>query len=234
MSDTPVISLAGERFLPVKSGVLFHERSETLIVSDLHLEKGSSYARSGQLLPPYDSLTTLKFLMHSVFLMQPRRIVALGDSFHDAEAWLRLGAEEHEILDLLRAQAEWVWVTGNHDEELEGSDFASEAVEELYIGRVALRHEASLDLQDAAEISGHYHPKARTRVRGSSISKRCFAFDRRRLILPAFGAYTGGLNVLATPLRRLFAETFSTLMITGKGIYRFPDHALIPPRHMVN
>ena len=228
--DYTQIKLGTETFLCHCSGIVFHEKTETLIVSDLHLEKGSSYADSGQLLPPYDSLKTLKYLCHMSFILQPKVVVALGDSFHDANGPARLGIEEHQMINQVRVQAEWIWIIGNHDSELP-PNWPDHVMQEYYIGNVVLRHEAA-ELKDGdVEITGHFHPKALAKVRGKNISKRCFAFDSTRMIMPAFGSYTGGLNVLEAPVREVFQERpFNTLMMGSKGLFSYPSQSLVPPK----
>jgi len=227
VSLTPEFTLNGARLIAEPSGALYWPDRETLVAADLHLEKGSSFARRGQLLPPYDSRTTLSRLADAIRLRRPRRLICLGDSFHDADAAARLGAEEREtIRRLVAAVGAWIWIAGNHDpappEDLGGAV----ATDQLTDGPLVFRHEA-LDQPAAGEISGHYHPKAAVTQRGRRISARCFVEDGRRAILPSFGAYTGGLNVLDPAISRLYADGFRAHLLGPRKVYSFPRSRLL-------
>ncbi len=212
------------------SGVLLWPATDSLIVADLHLEKGSSLARRGVLLPPYDTRATLDRLARVIDRVQPARVISLGDSFHDPAASERLGDADRRLLLDLMADRQWVWVTGNHD-PLPPRDLGGSVVDELTEGALTFRHAATPAVAPGG-ISGHYHPVARLRVRGRSVSGRCFVNDGRRLILPAFGAYTGGLDVGAPDLRTLLAKRFEVALIAGDRIWRVPSSELSrpPPR----
>ncbi|MGB7433143.1 MAG: ligase-associated DNA damage response endonuclease PdeM [Ahrensia sp.] len=175
------------------AGVLFMDETSTLVVSDLHLEKGSSFARRRQYLPPYDTGETLKRLALLVAKYQPRTLVSLGDSFHDDDASARLSVDAVAAIEALAAGRTMVWVTGNHDPS-PPANVPGETVEELMIEDINLRHIAKRG-ENGPEMSGHYHPCAKIHVRGKSVRRPCFATDQTRMILPSFGAYTGGLNV---------------------------------------
>ena len=201
------------------SGVVYWPAEQTILVADLHLEKGSSFARRGQLLPPYDTKTTLKRFSACLEKWQPRRVVALGDSFHDEDASQRLTADDFQTLQEMTVGRDWVWITGNHDPE-PPVELAGEALDELRLGRLILRHEPQLG-SEAGEIAGHLHPKARLVRRGRSVRRSCFAASRTRMIMPSFGAYTGGLDVLDSAFSGLFeGRKFHALMRGDDQVYR--------------
>lgn len=205
------------------SGALYWPGADTLIVADLHLEKASSLARGGQPLPPYDTRVTLERLEAVVRRTRPKRVVCLGDSFHDTAGPGRLGGAERRGLDALASGREWVWITGNHDPGGHRG-LPGEAVADLAEGGLILRHEAVAG--GRAEVSGHYHPKARLRVRGSAIGGPCFVTDGNRLILPAFGALTGGLSVRSAPFPSLLARQFLVLLPGRTRIIAVPSSRL--------
>ncbi len=187
------LGLAGAEIVCLPSGALWLVADQVLVVADLHLEKGSSYARRGQLLPPYDTRETLGRLEAVTAAMAPRAVILLGDTFHDAGGERRLDADDHARIGALAVGRALVWVTGNHDRAgprvLPGDVVAS-----LAFGRLRLAHEPEGG-HCTGEIAGHLHPCARVTARGGSIRRRCFATDGERIILPAFGALAGGLNV---------------------------------------
>lgn len=212
MTDT-IIPLQGARFCADKSGALFWPEQGWLLVADLHLGKGSAYARFGQLLPPYDTAATLDRLEAACRRWQPRRVLCLGDSFHDRDAAARLEPAAGRRIGALTAAHDWLWLTGNHD-PAPPLGWGGNIAEELAAGPLVLRHAASPVLPAGkGEISGHFHPKAVTLVRGRHLSCRCFVSDGQRLILPAFGAYTGGLNVLDPAISNLFPRPFQVWML---------------------
>lgn len=184
---------------------------ETIVVADLHFEKGSAYATRGTLLPPYDSRATLEALANVLRHHNPKRVICLGDSFHDDDGPVRLAdADRKLLLDLARSR-DWIWIAGNHDPSPpEGC--GGRVLDEVTIGPLVFRHEAT-STRGAGEISGHFHPKAALSVRGRRITGRCFVTDGRRLVLPAFGAYAGGLDVLDPALSGLFDPKFTALVL---------------------
>lgn len=186
-------SFAQLDFAIIGEAALFCPAERALLVADLHLEKASWYARFGQMLPPYDSHATLARLADIVARCEPAAIYCLGDNFHDDEGEERLEpAAAAELVRLMRGRR-WVWVTGNHDEGLTGR-WGGDIVEEARLGPIALRHEIDLAASEP-EISGHFHPKLRFSLRKRGVSRRCFVLAGERLIMPAFGALTGGLDV---------------------------------------
>jgi uncharacterized protein len=195
MRDT-MISFGGEDFIADLSGALIHVKSSTLIVADLHLEKGSFFAMRRQMLPPYDTAATLARLNAVVAKRGPKRIVALGDSFHDKGGPDRLPSEAIEALSHLGRLCEMIFIAGNHDPQGAGhlaGPLAGPSLDEMRIGGVTLRHEPKAT--PFPQIVGHLHPVARVVSSKGSLRRRCFAQGRDTLILPAFGAYTGGLNI---------------------------------------
>ena len=194
MPHTVTIPVNGEALTPDPLGGAHWAREETLIVSDLHFEKGSSFAARGALLPPYDTRTTLTRLEGLMRRYNPKRVVSLGDAFHDGEAEARLDADDAVRLEALTSAAEWLWILGNHD-PAPPARFAGAAETEAELGALIFRHEPA-EGHAPGEIAGHLHPCARVATEGRLLRRRCFAGDGARLILPALGAYTGGLNVL--------------------------------------
>jgi DNA ligase-associated metallophosphoesterase len=182
------------------SGALFWEEQRLLVVSDLHLEKGSSFATRGVLLPPYDTVATLGRLAAVIARHEPRTVIALGDSFHDRDAHHRLSASDRDALAGLQARRDWIWISGNHDPALP-RDLGGVVATEVAIGPIVFRHEPT---GAAGEIAGHLHPKARVAMRGRAMERRCFASDGERAVMPAFGAYAGGLSIRDVAFARIF------------------------------
>ena len=184
-----LVLLEGERGRP---GALYWPREHALLVADLHLEKASHYARGGQMLPPYDSRETLERLARAVRMTGARRVFALGDNFHDSEGPARLEPHAAGMLDALVRALDWVWITGNHDPHL-GESAGGTCLEELELGGVMLRHEAKRGSL-APELSGHFHPRLTVTARGRRIARACGVVSDTRMILPAYGALTGGMD----------------------------------------
>jgi DNA ligase-associated metallophosphoesterase len=182
------------------SGAFFWEDQSLLVVSDLHLEKGSSFAARGVLLPPYDTAATLGRLAAVMARFDPRMVIALGDSFHDRTAHDRLSAPDRDAILGMQAQRDWIWISGNHDPALP-PDLGGVVASEVAVGPIAFRHEPT---GASGEIAGHLHPKARVSTRGRSMERRCFACDGERAVMPAFGAYTGGLSIRDAAFAKIF------------------------------
>ena len=197
------------------------------MVADLHLEKGSAYAERGIFLPPYDTAATLQRLAGVISRYRPERVVCLGDSFHDGGAAGRLPRRESETIKRLAAATDWIWVAGNHD-PAPPADWGGRVAAELTLGPLVLRHQAVTGRTAAGEISGHFHPKAAVKLRARRFTGRCFVGDGCRLILPAFGAYAGGLDVLDPAVAGFFPKGFRVQLLGGRGIYGFPQTALSP------
>jgi DNA ligase-associated metallophosphoesterase len=205
-------------------GVLCWADEKLLVVADLHLEKGSSFARRGQFLPPYDTGDTLARLGAAVERLRPANVVALGDSFHDGDGALRMSGHDRAALAGMQRGRNWIWVAGNHD-PAKPAGLAGDHVNSLAIGRLAFRHEPSPD-PAPGEIAGHLHPAARVAGRGRSVRRRCFVGDGERLVLPAFGAYAGGLNVLDRAFAGLFGRPFRAFVLGKERVYAVARNVL--------
>ena len=217
--------LAGVALLADPTGALIWPMRRTLVVADLHLEKASSLAaRRGALLPPYDTAAALAKLGDAILRHDVRRVVALGDSFHDPEGPARMPAEAGAALRALMRGRDWIWVRGNHDPEPLG--LGGESCAELALGPLVFRHEPSPGA-GAGEVAGHLHPAARILWDGRAIRRRCFAADARRLVLPAFGALTGGLNVLDDAFAPLFAGRPRVMLLGEARVYPVSPALLI-------
>jgi DNA ligase-associated metallophosphoesterase len=216
--------LHGATLIPDLSGALIWAEENTLIVADLHFEKGSSFAAKGQLLPPYDTAATLARLLAVIERVKPARVICLGDSFHDHRAADRLHPDDISMLRRLTSGAEWLWVVGNHD-PAPPEIFGGTVVHDFCLGQLTFRHIAAADAS-LGEISGHYHPKAAVATRGKPVTRACFVSDGRRLILPAFGAFTGGLNVRDPAILALLAPDFEVMMLGQTKLHRFAGDQL--------
>ena len=206
---------------PDPSGALYMPDVKTLVVSDLHFEKGSSFAERGQFLPPYDTAATLVQLTKVITHYQPAVLIALGDSFHDARAGERLAQRDRDALCALMSGREWVWIAGNHDPEIPSG--LGDTCETLRHGGLLFRHEPMRGAQPG-EVAGHLHPAARVVSPSGSVRRRCFVSDGARCILPAFGAYTGWLNFRSPAFAGLFGNADITAYVTSAGrIYAIPE-----------
>jgi DNA ligase-associated metallophosphoesterase len=188
-------------------GALYWPEERVLVIADLHLEKGSSFATRGVLLPPYDTAATLERIAVLIARFTPHAVIALGDSFHDRKGPARIAAADRAALAGLQRGRDWIWIAGNHDPdpaEGVGGSFGGA----LAIGALVFRHEPT---GAKGEIAGHLHPVARVAGHGRTVSRRCFASDGARLVMPAFGAFAGGLNVR----HRVFADVFGTFGFTA-------------------
>jgi DNA ligase-associated metallophosphoesterase len=217
-------TINGAELVADLSGAVVWPAQSCLIVADLHLEKASGFARRGTLLPPYDSAATLRRLAAAIDAYRPRRVLCLGDSFHDSQAPARLEAAETAMLAALTARTEWIWIAGNHDPDpprMLGGRVEREAT----IGPLVFRHEARRG-PAAGEVSGHFHPKASVATRGRRVSARGFVEDGNRLILPAFGAFAGGLDVFDPAIRGLMARDFAVHLIGRDRVHRFASRQL--------
>jgi DNA ligase-associated metallophosphoesterase len=221
------ISVAGDAAVCDASGALYFPELGLLVVSDLHLEKGSSFARRGALMPPYDTAATLRILDAVIARYAPRIVISLGDSFHDGEGASRLPEPFRLHLETLIAGRQWFWVTGNHDPDVP-ADLPGDCVEEIAISGLLFRHQPSRDA-GPGEIAGHLHPCARIVQRGRSVRRRCFASDGSRLIMPAFGAFTGSLNVLDRAYHGLFSwDRFMAYMLGNGQVFPIAGSLLRP------
>ncbi len=214
------LSFAGAALRPLACGALHWPAQAALLVADLHLEKASFFAKHGQMLPPYDSHDTLAALIDAVETTGARRVFALGDSFHDSAGVARLPANARAALSALTRDLDWCWITGNHDGTA-AADVGGAVEVEREIGGIWLRHEA-VPHDVRPEISGHFHPKVGVTVRGRRIVRRCFALTPSKLVLPAFGALTGGLDIGDAAMARALGRPLTALVATPERLLRFP------------
>lgn len=213
-------SFAGHALAALPEGALFWPARRALLVADLHFEKASWFARFGQMLPPYDSIATLSALAKLVESTEAAEIWCLGDSFHDAAGCERLSPHAQQVLRGLTASRRWTWITGNHDSGMVDR-CGGEVVAEAMVNGLVLRHEAE-SRETRPELSGHFHPKLRVRVRGRSVSRRCFVATASKLILPAFGALTGGLDAAHPEIVRAVGRDAEALVAVEDRLLRFP------------
>ena len=218
-------SLEGASLVLDPAGALYWPQERALVVADLHLEKGSSFAARGVLLPPFDTAATLARLKSVIMRYAPRLIIALGDSFHDGRGPARLAPGDRAALLGLQQSRDWLWIAGNHDPgcaEGIGGRFAAR----IALGGITFQHEPAPQLQGV--IAGHLHPMARLNVRGRGISRRCFVSDGRSLVLPAFGAYAGGLNVRHRAFAHLFGTGFIAHLLGQHRLYAVAGARCLP------
>ena len=219
------IHLGADRLMLDPSGALYWPSRRLLAVSDLHLEKGTSFARRGMLLPPWDTHATLDRLADLLRRYRPATVVTIGDSFHDRAAAARLPASEAARIRAMTASCRFVWVLGNHDPE-PSFQLGGEWVDEFAEGDLIFRHRAQPrknagDPISNGEVCGHHHPKAAVSVRGGVQTRPCFVSDARRLMLPAFGAYTGGLDVTHPEIARLFPRGGRVFLLGRERLFSF-------------
>ena len=214
------LSFSGRNFLVLPSGALFWPEQKALLVADLHLEKGSWFARFGQMLPPYDSQATIQWVDDDVAATGAQAVWCLGDSFHDSFGCDRLPSAARDHLTALTSAVDWVWITGNHDAGMIDHCGGRIAVETVVDGLV-LRHEAEAD-ETRPELSGHFHPKLRLKARGRRVSRRCFVASDRKMILPAYGAFTGGLDANHPEILRAMGGDAAALVAVSDRVLRFP------------
>lgn len=217
-------SFAGHALCALPEAALYWPARRALIVADLHFEKASWFAAGGQMLPPYDSMATLAALTALVERTQARELWCLGDSFHDSAGCERLPAAARAALTALTGALRWVWITGNHDAALSErlpDHCGGEIVEEAEVDGLLLRHEAEPG-EPRPELSGHFHPKLRVRLRGRQVARRCFVATPAKLILPAFGALTGGLDAHHPEIIRAVGHGAEALVALEDRLLRFP------------
>lgn len=207
------ITIAGEDVLFDSSGAMFLARDGVLVVSDLHFEKGSSFARRGSFLPPYETGETLRRLTAVMDFYRPSAVISLGDSFHDSGGSARMPEIYRQKLLSLMTGRNWFWVSGNHD-PAPPEGLPGECVDELALGGLVFRHMPGG--RDEGEVAGHLHPGARIVQRGRSVRRACFASDGTRLVMPAFGSLTGTLNILDRAFAGLFRREHLIAYMLGQ------------------
>ncbi|HEX8215017.1 MAG TPA: ligase-associated DNA damage response endonuclease PdeM [Allosphingosinicella sp.] len=213
-------SFSGHELMALPQGALFWPSRRALLVADLHLEKASWFARLGQMLPPYDSIATLSDLTALAESTGAQEIWCLGDSFHDRHGCDRLPERARAMLTGLTARMRWVWITGNHDPGL-ADHCGGRIVEEAEVDGLVLRHEAD-PAEARPELSGHFHPKLRITQRGRQVSRRCFVASETKIILPAFGSLTGGLDAAHPEIVRAVGRRAQALVPVADRLLRFP------------
>ena len=215
---THEFTLNSARLTALPSGALWWSEVGLLCVSDLHFGKSDRIARrSGGMLPPYDSRETLARLETDILKRNPQTIICLGDSFDDLAAYEDMNPHDHRWLTCLMAGRKWIWIEGNHDPG--PVDIGGTHLSQYREGPLVFRHIANPDAR--GEISGHYHPKSTVSANGRSVSRPCFLLDDRRVVLPAYGTYTGGLRSDAPVLRELM-EPGAVAVLTGSSAYAIP------------
>jgi DNA ligase-associated metallophosphoesterase len=218
--------LAGRVLEALPCGGLWDADARLLVISDLHLEKGSAYAASGQMLPPYDTRATLARVALAVARLKPETVISLGDSFHDTRSRPRIASDDVDAIRALTAQADWVWITGNHDPAPAG-DLGGRITAEIGVGGLTYRHEPAKGACEG-EVAGHLHPGARVAGRAGMVRARCFVSDGRRLVMPAYGALTGSLNVRDPAISSLFPNGFVAGVIGRDRVYAVGISHLAP------
>ena len=213
--------LGGLELLPHLSGALYVPAYETLIISDLHFEQGTSLARRGIHVPPFDTAVTLDVLDATLSTTHAKRLIFLGDSFHDTQGEERLNETHLSRLRIITNQYETLWIIGNHDPHPPQS-LGGHGAETIALGPLTLRHEPAKKLKNEIEIAGHLHPGCGLSLRGRRVRGKCFIADQTRLIMPAFGAYTGGLSINSEAFKGLFDFEQTKIWMIGKSsLHRF-------------
>lgn len=224
-AETPLIRFAGKMFQPLPSGGLYWPGERTLLVADLHLEKFSSFARTGQLLPPYDTTLTLKRLAEDIARTGAKTVIALGDSFHRDEGTSTLSDLDRHHLDSLMNACDWLWLSGNHDPSPHA--LGGRCLPSIEKFDLILTHEPRRGVR--GQVAGHLHPAARVAMNGRSVRRPCFVHDGRSMILPAYGSSTGSINILGPAFFGLL--DFSSLDVTMIGQGRvYP----VSPKRLMN
>ena len=219
------VVVAGAAVMLLPQGAMWWPAERVLVVSDLHLEKGSRLAMRGQMVPPHDTRLTLDVVTGLVRALDPLTVISLGDAFDDVGGAGRLEAVAAERLAAAQSGRTWIWIAGNHDPHLPG-DIGGRQMDELRLGPLTFRHEPRRGAAPG-EVAGHLHPAARVFLGPKSVRRRCFARDSERLILPAIGAYTGGLSVTSPAFRGLFQRETQMVTLLGEGrVYCFPRRLL--------
>lgn len=223
-----IVPLLGTAVTLLPEGAIWLADHRLLVVSDLHFEKGSSYAARGQMLPPYDTAATLSHVEALVSYWQPDICISLGDSFHDKTAEDRLDDMSRARIKALTSATDWVWVEGNHDPNPPAS-LGGRAERTLRLGSLVFRHEPT---GEAGEVAGHLHPVAKVKARGQAVRRKCFVTDGRSLVMPALGALTGGLNVLDVSFAPLFPNGFQAHALGRERVHPLASKKLVSDNYV--
>ncbi len=216
---SPSVSFGGHDLIPTPSGALWWPSRRAMLVADLHFEKASWFARAGMFLPPYDSVETLRCLAECADKLGATELWCLGDSFHDSAGVERMPEGARAALDALTARLDWTWITGNHDPGI--GDIGGRVLVEAEVDGLLLRHEAQAG-ETRPELSGHFHPKVGVTIRGRRIVRRCFVASERKMILPAFGTLTGGMDAADPAILSLMDGEACALVPMDDRLLRFP------------
>lgn len=223
------VQVAGEEVLCDWRGAAYFPAHKLLVISDLHFEKGSSFARRRQFVPPYDTHQTLQRVRRVIDDYEPAALICLGDSFHDAEGHQRIPSEIVEELSALAVRRDWIWISGNHD-PYAPTNLPGFSADEIAVGNLTFRHEPVNGMAEG-EVCGHLHPAARITRRGRTVRRACFATDGFRIVMPAFGVFTGSLNILSPAYEGLFSrQNLQALLLGDQRIYPIAAAALVPDR----
>ncbi len=218
--------ICGKAFIADYSGALYWPAEKALIVADLHFEKGSAFAERGQMLPPYDTRETLSKLAAAIDRTEAATVICLGDSLHNTGGASRMQKADRETLAMLQDNREWIWITGNHDPEI-STQLGGHVFPELTVEGITLRHEPKR-AGVTHEIAGHLHPAAKLSMNGYTLRRPCFVGNGLRLVLPAYGSFTGGLNVLDEAFTPLFANGGRSVWMLGQeGLYPVAPRLLL-------
>lgn len=222
------ITLNGQSVVCNADGTALFDHGRVLAVSDLHLEKGRALSKTAPM-PRYDTDATLIALEKAITRDTPEEVVFLGDSFHRAHLAESLADQHMEKLHELAQGRNFTWITGNHDPELPAS-LPGVSCDDHVIGMIAMRHIAEDDIM-GGEVSGHYHPKVRIKTRARAITGKCFIHDGQRMIMPSFGAFTGGLSIFNPAIKKHFTKKAEILFCHACQIYRYPYSQAIAPNY---
>ena len=203
------------KFVLNPDGSMFWPQESCLIVGDLHLEKSTSYIDQGNFLPPYDTLDTLTKLSHTIKKKRIKKVIFLGDVFHDSNGYERLKLPEKSLFDKILNE-NTIWISGNHDANFKPKHVNSFTLYKL--NKLTFSHISCS--KNSMEISAHYHPKVTFKYLGTKISKPCFLIDKYKIILPAYGSYTGGLNISSNAFKNIFSNNFDVYALGNKKVFK--------------
>ena len=215
------LNFGNHKLLLYPSGELYYRDRETVVISDLHLEKGSFYAASNQFLPPYDSIETLKKLQSFITQNCVQKIVFLGDLVHDSDGFNRISNDALQIFMEIIAKREVILTVGNHDKNFNYEDQGLKFCEEYRIDDIYFRHQPSDT--NGLQIFGHFHPKVTMSIMDKKLSKKCFVSDAKKVLMPAYGTLTGGMDINSSPIKDLFFDSFTTFPINDKKIFKLQN-----------
>ena len=215
-----VINFNNHEFKINNDGILFWLEKKIAIVSDLHLEKGSSFASLGQFIPPFDSEETLKKLINFFKTHEVQTIILLGDTFHDGGALNRMSSKVKSIFDSLVENYEIIFVLGNHENKMKSAFI--KFYERYIVDDIYFLHEAVLEKK--YQISGHFHPVASLKINSKQITEKCLIHSENHIIMPAFGEFTGGLNINNPVFKPFLNRNYYIYFLTKKSVYKFASH----------